>query len=81
MGGAMRILIVSLAALAAVSFGACSGLVRNPEFAECMNACAKEQNICVLNATSAKQIEECNARQEQCVKTCQAEHKRYIKPE
>ena len=77
----MRILIVSLAALAAVSFGACSGLVQNPEFAACMDECANKQNACVLNATSAKEIEECNASQEQCVKTCQADHKRYIKQE
>ena len=76
----MRILIVSFAALAAMSFVACSGRVTNPEFIGCINACTKEQNICILNATSGEQVEECNAPQEQCAKTCRAEHERYIKP-
>lgn len=77
----MRILIVSLAALASVWFAACSRLVNNPEFIECVNACTKKQNICMLEATTGEQVEECNAPQEQCVKTCRAEHERYIKRE
>lgn len=68
----MRILIFSFAALAAVWFAGCSGV--DPKFTWCMNACTKEQNICILNATSGEHIEECNARQKQCAKPCQAEH-------
>lgn len=77
----MRILIFSFAALAAVWLTGCSGLVSNPKFTDCMNACARAQNICMLNATSGEQIEECNARNGQCAKSCQAEHKQYMKAE
>ncbi|HKB60904.1 MAG TPA: hypothetical protein VKC56_12760 [Gallionellaceae bacterium] len=50
----------------------------NPAFRSCANACSKHEDNCMVNATTAREIDRCNASQDACVATCDKKYPRYL---
>lgn len=71
------------AGAALVLFAACGGpyRVQNPEFDRCAADCVAAHNRCMVNATSAEDIQACNNKQAACVNSCEGRHPRYIMKE
>ena len=69
--------ILGLAGLLALS--GCIPRKPNPEFSDCANACTTRQDRCMVNASTAKEIEQCNTRFDGCMLQCEATHSRYLK--
>ncbi|MGD8546898.1 MAG: hypothetical protein PVG13_08475 [Thiohalophilus sp.] len=51
----------------------------NPEFSDCANACTTKQDACMVNASTAGEVQQCNTRLDACVQQCEQKHSRYLK--
>lgn len=51
----------------------------NPEFSDCANACTTKQDACMVNASTAGEVQKCSARLDACVQQCEMKHSRYLK--
>lgn len=50
----------------------------NPQFSDCSNSCTEKQDACMVNASTAGDIANCNGSLEQCVAQCEQRFPRYL---
>jgi len=60
--------------------GGCVALQPNPEFRSCANSCTERQDKCMVSATTADEVSQCNATQDKCVQACESKFPRYLEP-
>lgn len=51
----------------------------NPKFSDCANSCTTKQDACMVNASTAGEVQQCNTRLDACVQLCEQKHSRYLK--
>lgn len=71
-------ILCAMAVLAGVLLSGCMSPQPNPEFSRCANACATQQDTCMVNASTAGEIEQCDTRMEACMAQCKKAHSRYL---
>jgi hypothetical protein len=75
----MKTVVFLLALAGSLLLQGCVAPQPNPAFRNCANACSKRQDNCMVNATSAREIDRCNGSQDACVTTCDKKYPRYLK--
>ncbi len=69
---------VFMLALGVLLLQGCVAPQPNPQFRSCTNACSKRQDSCMVNATTAGEIDRCNSSQDACVAACEKKYPRYL---
>lgn len=68
----------AIAALFILLLSGCAAPQPNPDFSRCANACATKQDTCMVNASKASDVEQCNNSIETCMTQCKKAHSRYL---
>jgi hypothetical protein len=62
--------ILILGGFVLLLLGACAPMQRNPERQACIRRCTEDRNACLLNASTAEQVKDCDAQSGQCTAPC-----------
>ncbi len=74
----MKILYATVALTGVLLLSGCLPLQPNPKFSHCANACTTKQDACMVNASTAGEIQRCNSRLDACMQRCEKAHSRYL---
>lgn len=58
----------------------CVSMRENPKFNACADSCSNKQNSCMVNASSANDVEKCGKALDSCVAACEKRFPRYLQP-
>jgi len=75
----MKILPMSAVLAGSLLLSGCFPPQVNPKFSDCANACTSKQDACMVNATTAGEVQRCNNTLDACVQRCEQKHSRYLK--
>lgn len=70
--------LYAMAAVVGMLLSGCMSPQPNPDFSHCANACATKQDTCMVNASTAGEIERCNTSLDTCMQKCEKAHSRYL---
>lgn len=76
----MKLAVFSLALAGFLLLQGCMPPQPNPAFRRCANACSRHEDHCMVNATSSRAIDRCNASQDRCEAACEKKYPRYLQP-
>lgn len=76
----MKLAVFSLAFAGILLLQGCVAPQPNPAFRNCANSCSRQEDHCMVNATSSRAIDHCNAFQDRCEARCEKKYPRYLQP-